>query len=153
MPPIRTIILRFLGCKIKNHSRIYNISFLNFYKHGFKNLKIGDKVYIGPETMFDIADRVSIGSNTTIAARVLILTHMNVGYDDHPLKKHIPDKYASVNIGEGVFIGANTTIMPGITIGNNSIVGAMSLVLKNVESGTIVAGVPAKVIGRTDERV
>ncbi len=150
--PVRAAILRFSGCKIENHSRIYDISFMNFYKHGFKNLVIGKNVYIGPETMIDIADRVTIGSNTTIAARGLLLTHTNVGYDDNPLKRVIPDNYSPVKIGNEVFIGANSVVLPGVTIGNNSIVGAMSLVSNDVESGTIVAGIPAKVIGKIDER-
>ena len=65
-----------------------------------------------------------------------------------PLKKIIPDNYSPVDIGDKVFIGANTTIMPGIVIGDNCIIGAMSLVKYNVESATIVAGVPAQIIKR-----
>ena len=76
-----------------------------------------------------------------------------VSFDDNPLKIVLPDNYSSVNIGDRVFIGVNSTIMPGVTIGNDCIIGAMSIVLKDVASGTIVAGVPAKVIGKTNERI
>jgi len=151
--PFRSFLLRLLGSKIDKGSRLYEISFWNFYKNGFKNLRIGEKVFIGPETMIDLADKVTIGTNSTVSARVIILTHVNVGFDDNPLKIVLPDNYSSVNIGDRVFIGVNSTIMPGVTIGNDCIIGAMSIVLKDVASGTIVAGVPAKVIGKTNERI
>lgn len=149
--PIRSLILRILGSKIGKGSRLYEISFWNFYKNGFKNFIVGEKVYIGPETMIDLADNVTIGSSSTISAQVTILTHVNVGLDDNPLKISLPDNYSPVRIGDQVFIGINTTIMPGVTIGDNCIIGAMSLVLKDVDSGTKVAGVPAKIIGKINE--
>jgi acetyltransferase-like isoleucine patch superfamily enzyme len=145
--PARVLLLRFGGVKIKNNSRIYDVSFINFYKSGFKNLKIGNNVFIGSETMIDLADVVSIGDDVTIAERVIFLTHTNVGYDDHPLKNRLPDIYEPVIIENGVFIGVGAVIMPGVTIGANSIVGAMSLVLKDVDAYTVVGGNPAKVIG------
>ena len=114
----------------------------------FSNFEAGDNVYIGEETMIDLADKVVIGSNTTLAERVMVLTHTNVGYKDHPLKREFPDTYLSVTIGDGVFIGANALLMPGIKVGNGSVVGAKSLVLKDVEPNTVVAGVPAKFIRR-----
>jgi acetyltransferase-like isoleucine patch superfamily enzyme len=149
--PLRAIVLRLAGSRIGSNSRIQNISFINFYKDGFGNFNAGDNVFIGAETMVDIAGKVIIGSDTTIAERAIILTHTNVGYDDHPLKKIFPDKYEQVRIGDGVFIGAGALIMPGVTIGDRSVVGAMSLVLKDVEGGVVVAGVPAKKIGSIEE--
>lgn len=149
--PLRTFILRTSGSRIGRHARIQNISFINYHKDGFGNFDVGDNVFVGAETMVDIAGKVIIGSDTTIAERVVILTHTNVGYDDHPLKEIFPDKYEQVRFGNGVFIGAGAMIMPGVTIGDRSVVGAMSLVLKNVETGVVVAGVPAKIIGSIEE--
>ncbi len=149
--PFRAMVLRFAGSRIGRHSRIQNISFINFYKDGFDNFVTGDNVFIGAETMVDIAGKVIIGHNTTIAERVIILTHTNVGYDDHPLKGIFRDKYEQVRIGDGVFIGAGALIMPGVTIGDKSVVGAMSLVLKDVASGVVVAGVPSKIIGSIED--
>jgi len=146
--PVRVWLLRLLGGSVGRHSRLCSISFFNMYKTGFSNFKAGDNVFIGDETMVDLADKVIIGSDTTIAERVLILTHTNVGYEDHPLKNVFPDRYAEVHIGEGVFIGAGALLMPGIRIGNNSAIGAMSLVLEDVEPGSVVAGVPARHIRR-----
>lgn len=149
--PIRALMLSFSGSKIGKHTRIYNVSIFNFYKEGFVNFVVGDNVYIGMETMIDLADKVIIDSNITIAERVVILTHTNVGYNDHSLKKYFPDKYAPVKIGNNVFIDAGSLIMPGVTIEDKCVIGATSLVLKDVKSGEIVGGVPAKVIGRIDE--
>lgn len=149
--PLRTIILRLSGSRIGRNSRIQNISFINHYKKGFSNFDAGENVFVGAETMIDIAEKVIIGSNTTLAERVVILTHINVGYNDHPLKAVFPDKYEQVRIGDGVFIGTGALIMPGITIGDGSVIGAMSLVLKDVEKGVVVAGVPAKIIGSIEE--
>jgi acetyltransferase-like isoleucine patch superfamily enzyme len=149
--PLRAFILRIFGSRIGRHARVQNISFINYYKDGFRNFDVGDNVFVGVETMVDLAEKVIIGHNTTIAERVVILTHTNVGYDDHPLKELFPDKYAQVTIGNGVFIGAGALIMPGVTIGDKSVVGAMSLVLKDVAAGTVVAGVPAKNIGSIEE--
>jgi len=149
--PLRTFILRISGSRIGRHARIQNISFINYHRDGFGNFDVGDKVFIGAETMVDIAGKVIIGSDTTIAERVIILTHTNVGYDDHPLKGIFPDKYEQVTIGDGVFIGTGALIMPGVKIGDGSVVGAMSLVLKDVMAGVVVAGVPAKIIGSIEE--
>jgi acetyltransferase-like isoleucine patch superfamily enzyme len=149
--PLRAMVLRLAGSRIGSNSRIQNISFINFYKDGFGNFVAGDNVFIGAETMVDIAGRVIIGNNTTIAERVIILTHTNVGYDDHPLKDIFRDKYEQVKIGDGIFIGAGALIMPGITIGDTSVVGARSLVLNDVPPGVVVAGVPAKIIGSIEE--
>lgn len=149
--PIRAVFLRAAGSRIGKSSRIYDMSFFNFYKEGFKNFTAGDNLFVGSETMIDLADEVIIGSNVTIAERVTILTHMNVGYGDHLLKKFYPDKYAPVKIGDSVFIGAGAIIMPGVTIEGRSVIGAMSLVVDRVESGTVVAGIPARVIDRLPE--
>lgn len=61
------------------------------------------------------------------------------------------ERYGSIAIGDNVFIGANSTILYDVHIGNNVIVGAGSLVNKNIPDGVIVAGVPAKVIGKFDD--
>lgn len=60
-------------------------------------------------------------------------------------------KYGRIEIGEYSFVGANCTILPGVTIGDHCVIGACSLVNKDVPSGTVVAGVPAKYICTTEE--
>lgn len=64
--------------------------------------------------------------------------------DDHKYK----ERYGPIIIGDNVFIGANSTILYDVHIGNNVIIGAGSLVNKDIPDGVIVAGVPAKVVGK-----
>ena len=84
---------------------------------------------------------ITIGDNVTFAQCVHVLAHdastkLPLGYT----------KIALTNIGNDVFVGAHAVIMPGVTVGNGAIVGAGSIVTKNVAPGMVVAGNPAKPI-------
>ena len=82
----------------------------------------------------------------TFAERVLVLTHTNVGYADHPLQPHFPALAAPVVVESGAFVGANVTILPGVRIGSQSFVAAGSVVTADVPPRTLVAGVPARAV-------
>ena len=60
-------------------------------------------------------------------------------------------KYGKIHVGERTFIGCNVTVMPGVKIGKCCVIGAGSVVTKNVPDGTVVAGVPAKPMMSTEE--
>ena len=75
---------------------------------------------------------------------MLILTHTNVGYRDHPLQAHFPPMSGPVTIRRGSFVGAAVTILPGLTIGPEAFVAAGSVVTADVPPRTVVAGVPAR---------
>lgn len=116
-------------------------------------VKIGNHVYVGPHVQIDgtypglvtLEDYVSIGMNT------MIFAHSNPT-NSIWLKKYIyPRKTAPVTIKRGAWIAPGNTILAGVTIGENSVVGACSLVIKDVEPYTIVAGVPAKPIKELKE--
>jgi acetyltransferase-like isoleucine patch superfamily enzyme len=77
---------------------------------------------------------------------VLILTHLNVGYRDHPLQGRFPAFSAPVVVGRGSFVGANATLLAGVRIGAGSFVAAGSVVTEEVPERTLVAGVPARKI-------
>ena len=84
---------------------------------------------------------ITIGDNVTMAPRVHILCH------DASTKGFIgKTKIGRVNIGNNVFIGAESVVLPGVTIGNNVIIGANSTVTRDVPDNCVVAGSPAKVI-------
>jgi maltose O-acetyltransferase len=110
-------------------------------------LQVGRSVYIARGCYFDpgYAWLISIGDETTLGPRVTILTH-----DAAPKLRTGYSRIAPVRIGARVFIGANTTILPGVTVGDDAIIGAGSVVRRDVPAGTVVAGNPAEDQGSTD---
>lgn len=89
---------------------------------------------------------IDIGDNVTLAPRVHILCH------DASTKRYLGvTKIGRVKIGNDVFVGADTVILPGVTIGSNVIIGANSTVTHDVQDNTVVAGCPAKKICTLDE--
>lgn len=145
-PPLRILFLRLLGSKIGHNVVIHKIKFINFYRGTLSNLKIGDNSFIGDDCLFDLADKIILGQQVTMAERVIILTHTNVGYKDHPLQKYFPSIQKPVVFQDGCFIGVNVTILPGVTIGRESFVAAGSVVTGEIPAKILVGGAPAKMI-------
>lgn len=110
-------------------------------------VKIGVNAKIQNEVMIDYSHywHIEIGDNVTIAPRVHILAH------DASTEKVVGlTKVANTSIGNNVFIGASSIILPGANIGDNVIVGAGSLVNKPLKSNGVYAGNPAKFITTID---
>jgi len=145
-PQLRVLYLKALGAKIGKNVIIHNADFFNYYRTGFKGVKIGNNCFIGNNSLIDLADKIILADHVTIAERVTILTHMNVGYQEHPLQKHFPSIASPVIFGYGSFIGANVTILPGVRIGECAFIAAGSVVIENIPSYSLVAGVPARII-------
>lgn len=144
--PLRIVFLRVMGVKIGNNCVIHSIRFFNLYRGSFSNLVIGDNCFIGDETMLDMADKIVLEDWVTLAERVIILTHMNVGFREHPLQRYFPSFTKPVTIKEGGFIGCNSTIIAGVTIEKMSLVAAGSVITKNMPHESVIGGVPAKII-------
>lgn len=92
---------------------------------------------------------VSIGDRVTVSSDVRFITHDGSGWlvNDSRGRRY---RYAQITIGSDVFIGAGVTILPGVSLGDRVVVGAASVVTKDVPAGTVVAGVPARRIGTWD---
>jgi len=146
LPPFRKFFLLILGAKIGANSVIMNVKFFNWHHMGPGGITVGSDCFIGDETLIDLYEKVILEDKVTIAQRVTILTHLNVGYKDHPLQKFFPKQAKPVILKRGVVIGASATILPGVTIGENSFVAAGSVVTKSISAKTLVGGVPAKII-------
>lgn len=111
-------------------------------------LKLGTNVSIVDDFFFDRAHcyLISIGDNTIIAPSVRLVAH------DASTKLYLGyTKFAKISIKENCFIGHSVTVLCGVTIGPNSIVGAGSVVTKDVPPNTVVAGSPAKIVCSLEE--
>jgi acetyltransferase-like isoleucine patch superfamily enzyme len=149
-PPLRRLFLRLLGARIGSRVVLHDVRFFNLYRRGLAGLALGDECFLGDECLIDLAESVTLESQVTLAERVLILTHLNVGYADHPLQARFPPLAAPVRIEGGSFVGANATILAGVTIGAASFVAAGSVVTEDVPAKTLVAGVPARRVRSLD---
>jgi acetyltransferase-like isoleucine patch superfamily enzyme len=111
-------------------------------------LEIGDRTYLGCRLTISVGNRVSIGNHVLIADNVFIAD--NPGHPMDAVKRRSqgvePDQIRPITICDDVWIGNGCKIMPGVTIGEGSVVGASSIVTKDVPPHTLVAGAPAKVI-------
>ncbi|WMS87286.1 acyltransferase [Pleionea litopenaei] len=134
-------VLRSFGAKIGENVDIgYGIMFHNC--KDFRNLTIGDNCHIGKECFFDLRDRVSIGNGVVISMRTTFLTHIDMTKSE--LSKYYQAYHAPVVIQDNVYIGAVSTVLSGVEIDANSLIGANSLVNKSCLPNSIYIGVPAK---------
>ena len=113
-----------------------------FHTEFGKNTKIGKNVFINSCCRFQDNGGIEIGDKTMIGPNVTIVT---VNHEINP-ETRINAIPKPVKIGKNVWIGADCTILPGVTIGENSIIGAGSVVTKDVPANIVVAGNPAKLI-------
>ena len=116
----------------------------NWLYRTFLHMKVGKHtsfaLMVMPDVMFP--EKISVGKNTVIGYNTTILAH-----------EYLINEYrlGEVVIGDEVLIGANSTILPGLTIGNGSIVSAGTLVHKDVPEGAFVGGNPMKIIYTKEE--
>jgi maltose O-acetyltransferase len=143
-PPLRSGWLRLLGARIGARTVLHDVRFFNLYRRGLAGLSIGDECFLGDECLLDLAEGVTLEDQVTLAERVVVLTHTNVGYQDHPLQRYFPASAAAVTLGRGCFVGANATLLPGVRVGTGSFVAAGSVVTRDVPDHTLVGGVPAR---------
>jgi acetyltransferase-like isoleucine patch superfamily enzyme len=116
-------------------------------------VELGEHCWIGEGALLDATGGLVIGEHTSIGLNCLIFTHstwlsnmMLENFSGSDLIERKP-----VRIGKGCFIGGNSVIMPGVTIGDFATVQPMSLVAKDVPERSLVAGNPARVFQRFDE--
>ncbi|GAC1409345.1 MAG: hypothetical protein NVSMB57_01880 [Actinomycetota bacterium] len=119
---------------------------------GDARIEIGDRVVINSFSHFGAMSRITLGNDVGIASGVCIEDHhylFDNASADSPLKKQ-PFRVAEVVLEDGCMVGEHAVILPGVTIGANSWVGANAVVTEDVPSYSIVAGVPAKVVRKLD---
>lgn len=113
-------------------------------------ISIGDNTIINNNVSFVAKHLIEVGADCLIGSEVMIQDHD--GHSVHPLRRRTSDgKPAKVHVGRNVWIGARAIILKGVTIGDDSVIGAASVVTKDVPAGVIVAGNPAQVIKQIDK--
>jgi acetyltransferase-like isoleucine patch superfamily enzyme len=114
-----------------------------FYTDFGCNISFGKHVFLNAGCRFQDQGGITIGDGCLIGHGAMLAT---LNHDRDP-EKRADLHLAPIRIGRNVWLGANVTVLPGVTIGDGAIVAAGAVVTKDVESGDIVAGVPAKKIG------
>ena len=113
-------------------------------------IKIGSNCYLGADTHITCINRIEIGDNFLSGRRVTITDNSHGWFNLEdiniaPIKRKLVSK-GPVSIGSNVWIGENVVILPGVRIGNNCIIGAGSIVTKNIDDNSLAVGNPARVI-------
>jgi acetyltransferase-like isoleucine patch superfamily enzyme len=110
----------------------------------YSNLIIGNNCHIGKNCFFDLRGRVVIGNNVVISMQCTFLTHIDMNKSS--LSEIYPASSAAIHIKENCFFGARTIVLKGLTIGQNVITGAGSVITKNVEPNRVIGGIPAETL-------
>ena len=126
-------------------------AFINppFYCDYGSHIEVGKNFFANYNcTIIDVA-KVTIGDNCQMAPNVAIYT---AGHPLHPVSRNSLYEYGiSVTIGDNVWIGGNTVILPGVHIGSNTVIGAGSVVTKDIPDWVVAAGNPCRVIKKITE--
>lgn len=138
---VRALLTRLTGREVDESVTV----FPPFYSEFGKNLTLGRGVFINLGCRFQDTGGITIGDGTLIG-HGSTLTTLNHALD--------PDRRADmrpspVRIGRRVWLGAAVTVVPGVSIGDGAVIGAGSVVTKDVPADAIVAGVPARLVRMT----
>ena len=113
------------------------------------NIEIGENFYSNHNLIILDVGRVKIGDNVQVAPNVSIYT---AGHPVHPETRNTGYEYGiDITIGDNVWIGGSVSILPGVTIGDNAVIGAGSVVTKDIPANVIAAGNPCRVIREITE--
>jgi acetyltransferase-like isoleucine patch superfamily enzyme len=140
--PFWKVVKNFLVIQLARYTPFLGMK--NWLYRTFLGLKVGEQTSFALMVMLDVMfpEKISVGRNTVIGYNTTILAH------EYLIKEY---RLGPVQIGSEVMIGANSTILPGVTIGDGAIVSAGTLVHKDVPAGAFVGGNPMRVIYSKEE--
>jgi len=140
---IRALVFNLVGNNISYRAKLAG----GGYIYG-KGLTVHDRCFLGREIYIDLTSSVTIEEDAVIGHHAIIITA------DHQIGSMTRRcgyvQSAPVTIRKGAWIGARSTIMPGVTVGAGAVVAAGSLVRSDVDANTLVAGIPARVVRSLD---
>lgn len=135
---VRNLLSRLFGKTVDESFRV----FPPFYTDFGKNITVGKNVFINACCHFQDHGGVSLGDGCQIGHNVVFAT-LNHGLAPEDRQTTYP---APITLGKNVWVGSNSTILQGVTIGDNVVIAAGAVVTKDVPENTIVGGVPARII-------
>jgi len=140
--PFWKVVRNFIVIQLARYTPFLGMK--NWLYRVFLGLKVGEQTSFALMVMLDVMfpEKISVGCNTVIGYNTTILAH------EYLIKEY---RLGPVVIGSEVMIGANSTILPGVTIGDGSIISAGTLVHKDVPPGCFVGGNPMRVIYTKEE--
>ncbi|MFA9458602.1 DapH/DapD/GlmU-related protein [Halalkalibacter sp. AB-rgal2] len=140
--PFFKVVKNFIVIQLARYTPILGLK--NWMYRRLLRMKVGDETAVALMVMMDVMfpERIHIGTNSIIGYNTTILAH-----------EYLIEEYrlGDVIIGDRVMVGANTTVLPGVTIGDGAIVSAGTLVHKDVPAHTFVGGNPMRVIRELNE--
>lgn len=147
------------GKRLRHTLRLWTISLprkrVKYIKEQNIFYSMGDNCSIMSRTVPLYSKLIKLGDNVHLASNVSLVTHdithvmLNKSQYIHSIvgdDYKFPEKLGCIEIGDDVFIGAGTTVLPDVRIGSHVIIGAGSLVNKDIPDNCVAAGVPARVI-------
>ncbi len=135
---IRSLLSRITGSEIDESTTLFTPLYINYGK----NTKIGKNVFINFDCIFLDLGGITIEDNVLIAPKVSLLS------EGHPISPEDRQSLVPghIHIKRNAWIGANATILPGVTVGENAVVAAGAVVSKDVPDNTIAGGIPARTV-------
>lgn len=137
---LRWVLLRAVGMRVERSGVSSRVWF------GSREMTVGRGTFIGYGSMFDTFAPITIGRDCAIAMQTTFVTstHRMGG----PAKRAGAIETSPIVVGDGVWIGARATVLPGVTIGDGAVVAAGSVVTRDCDPHTLYAGVPARAVRR-----
>lgn len=138
---LKVALLRFAGARFGSNVRVCSSASIV----GSGQLSVGDDTWIGHHALLSVTSRITIGRAVDIGPRVYIGTG---SHEIDSVGLHSAGRGISLDvvIEDGVWLGVNSVVLPGVTIGKKAIVAAGAVVVEDVPPRVIVGGIPARVI-------
>jgi acetyltransferase-like isoleucine patch superfamily enzyme len=146
---VRAALYRAAGFDIGPRTLFYGRITLRGDANRHRNLHIGAGCRISTPCSLSLNAPITLGDGVVLGYGVTLVT----GYHDlsNPEHRAGPLRPLPITIGEGAWLAANVTVLPGVTIGPGAVVGAGSIVTRDVPAHTLMAGNPARIIRRLDD--